>query len=612
MISYSKQIQAITALILLFYSLHSQAQFMPMEIIHYSGSPNEVTNIVILGDGYSADEQDKFINDAQRVSREMLDQLPWNNYRDAINIFAIKVVSQESGAARDPNNLINNYFGSSFWSFDIERLLVAWRSNLASSVLFSNTPFYDIGVIMVNDPQYGGSGGFYSVFSTHEQATEIMIHELGHSFADLADEYWAGPQYARETHNMTEDTNPETIRWKDFLYENGIGIFPHEESPNWQRPHQNCKMRFLGRNFCDVCSHQLELRLDELSTPDPSIPPVAFFGADNIEIKQYDKVEFYDLSSFNPTSWEWTFEGGTPEVSNEKNPEVIYNTLGTYQVALRASNDYGENVYTRMEYISVIAPDPDTIPPVLVTKDVTIQLNKNGKATVCADDVDDGTYDDRELAKISISKENFTCEDLGTNLIIFTAIDSSGNESQGEVTITVEDNIKPTIKAKDVYIFLNDEGKAFLQPSDIDDGSFDNCGISEATLSKTEFGIKDAGKNQVTYTIKDYSSNTVSTEVMVTVDIILSNENGELPERIKLYPNPAHEMVFIEYLNNIDPTLESIEIMDVNGRTVDNIRTFERNGNLISVDVKELKSGQYFIRLKAQKSFKILRFTIQR
>jgi PKD repeat protein len=609
---YTKQIQVFLTLVLLFFFLQSQAQFMPMEIIHYSGSPNEVTNMVIVGDGYTAAEQDKFIDDAKKAITGMLGQMPWRNYRNGINVYAIKVVSNVSGAAMNPNNLIDNYFGSSYWSHNIERLLVAWRSSRVFSVLFDNTPFFDIGIIVVNDPKYGGAGGNFAVFSTHSSATEIMIHELGHSFGDLADEYWAGPQYARERHNMTQDANPLTNKWRSFLNRNGIGIYPHAESPTWHRPHQNCKMRFLGRNFCDVCSHHLEERLKFLSTPEAPARPTALFGADKLEIKSTEKVKFFDLSTHNPSSWEWTFEGGTPEASNEKNPEVTYRFGGKFKVTLKAKNSSGENVYSREEFINVTGPAADITPPVIVTKNVKIELDENGEAIVCAEDIDNGTYDDVELVKISISKEKFTCEDIGNNKVIFKAIDSSGNESQAEVIVTVDDKIKPTIKAKDVEIFLDSDGIAYLHPSDVDDGSFDNCEISEMTLSKTEFGRGDAGENKVIFTIKDSCSNSVSVEITVKVNIILSAENGEISESLKFYPNPANDIVFIEYYKFIDPQLESIEVMDVNGRILNEIRAFERNGNVIPIEVKALKSGQYFIRLNTQKSVKILRFAISR
>jgi hypothetical protein len=127
--SFLKKINGISTCLLVLICFHSHGQLMPLEIIHYSGSPNQATNIVIMGDGYTASQQDKFISDAKNAISGMLLQFPWSKFRDRINVFAIKVVSNESGAAMDPNNLIDNYFGSSFWSYEIERALVVWRPN---------------------------------------------------------------------------------------------------------------------------------------------------------------------------------------------------------------------------------------------------------------------------------------------------------------------------------------------------------------------------------------------------------------------------------------------------------------------------------------------------
>lgn len=590
-----------------------QGQILPLEVIHYSGSPSEVTNMVILGDGYTLDDQGKFVNDAKKAITEMLSQPPWSDYRESINVYAIKVVSNVAGASRDPDNLIDNYFGSSYWSFDIERLLVAWRSGRVSSVLMSNTPFYDIGVIVVNDDKYGGSGGAFAVFSTNQASAEIMIHELGHSFVNLADEYWAGDQYAREMANMTRNTDSEKIKWREFLNRNGVGIYPHEESPTWHRPHQNCKMRFLGRPFCDVCSHELEGQLQLLSTPPDPDRPIAFFGADRREIMTNEKVNFYDFSSYTPTSWEWTFEGGTPSTSTEKNPEVTYEVAGWYPVALKAKNEMGENEIVRNGLIIVRSPLPDDVPPTIKTKNIQIELDANGQANITPGHVYDGTTDDVALELLELSRTAFDCDDIGENTVVFKAVDASGNEASAEVIVTVLDKILPVAMAMDIEIQLDEDGFASIKPEDVDNGSFDNCGIQSMSLSKTEFGREDNGDNKVIFTVTDQSGNSNKTEITVNVDIILSAESGNNTSgNIRLYPNPANDLVHIEYPRSVDPQLQSLQILDINGRLLNEITEFEKEGKTIPVGVKGLPSGQYFVRLNAGRSLKILRFTIAR
>ncbi len=87
----------------------------------------------------------------------------------------------------------------------------------------------------------------------------------------------------------------------------------------------------------------------------PVDPPVADFMADNTTICVGDTVQFTDTSTNIPTVWEWTFEGGTPATSGLENPEVVYNTPGTYDVTLKAVNQFGTNTKILTDYITVNA-----------------------------------------------------------------------------------------------------------------------------------------------------------------------------------------------------------------------------------------------------------------
>jgi PKD repeat protein len=82
-------------------------------------------------------------------------------------------------------------------------------------------------------------------------------------------------------------------------------------------------------------------------------PPVANFTANDTSVNEGDSVNFTDQSAYNPTSWAWTFEGGTPSSSTAQNPSVTYNTAGTYDVALTATNSAGSDAETKTNYITV-------------------------------------------------------------------------------------------------------------------------------------------------------------------------------------------------------------------------------------------------------------------
>ena len=135
----------------------------------------------------------------------------------------------------------------------------------------SNVPDFDIAFVLGNSPEYGGCGGTYAFLSNHPSAPEILVHELGHSFGKLADEYWFSG--TGESPNKTKDNNTATNRWKNWVGSNSVGIFPYEESPTWFRPHQNCEMRYLNRQFCSVCSQQLIERVHSIQDPIDSFTP---------------------------------------------------------------------------------------------------------------------------------------------------------------------------------------------------------------------------------------------------------------------------------------------------------------------------------------------------
>ncbi|PLX06907.1 MAG: hypothetical protein C0594_06585 [Marinilabiliales bacterium] len=87
------------------------------------------------------------------------------------------------------------------------------------------------------------------------------------------------------------------------------------------------------------------------------IPVVANFEADATSVTQGTTVNFTDLSTNNPDSWSWTFSGGTPNSSADQNPSVVYDTPGIYTVELTASNNYGADTETKVDYIEVTEPD---------------------------------------------------------------------------------------------------------------------------------------------------------------------------------------------------------------------------------------------------------------
>ena len=306
----------IISLLIYFASHSAYSQNFVVDTIQFNGSSDALINIVILGDGYLQNELDQFVADATNASNHLFEETPFSNYQNYFNVFLIQVPSNVSGAANDPNHLIDNYFGSTYNAYyDIERLLVPMKTEKITNVLASNFPSYDQVLMIVNDSIYGGSGGWVATFSTNAASLEIFLHELGHSFAGLADEYWAGEQYAQEAINMTQETTLGVLRWKNWYEDYDVGLYPHSESPSWYRPHQNCKMRFLGPAFCSVCKESIVERIHSLVSPLISYSPTST----PINTSTYPLFFNLNLIEPNPTTLqiEWRLNNSLIELNSD-------------------------------------------------------------------------------------------------------------------------------------------------------------------------------------------------------------------------------------------------------------------------------------------------------
>ena len=102
-----------------------------------------------------------------------------------------------------------------------------------------------------------------------------------------------------------------------------------------------------------VSNDKFAFMVDDILISSEYIAPEVDFTANNTTVEAGSTVNFSDQSTGAPTSWEWTFEGGTPSTSTQQNPSVVYSTPGTYSVSLTATNAYGSGSKTETGYITV-------------------------------------------------------------------------------------------------------------------------------------------------------------------------------------------------------------------------------------------------------------------
>ncbi|WP_342087562.1 M64 family metallopeptidase [Dyadobacter sp. OTU695] len=237
-----------------------------VDTLYKTGPLDNRINVVILGDGFTQQELPKFAAEAKKFADFFLGYDPYVHYRNHFNFFAIRTPSAESGVTNpgtapdaykdQPVETKNTFFGCSFGTA-IHRLVEVKKDDVLQNLLATQFPMYDLVVVLVNTTFYGGSGGSISVHTLHNQANTIGVHEIGHTFSHLNDEYWAGPGYGREAPNMTQESSAVRVRWKNWLNESNIGIYKHGDTGDaalWHKPaNGTCLMEYLNQEFCAVC-----------------------------------------------------------------------------------------------------------------------------------------------------------------------------------------------------------------------------------------------------------------------------------------------------------------------------------------------------------------------
>ncbi|MGK2961381.1 MAG: M64 family metallopeptidase [Gemmatimonadaceae bacterium] len=197
----------------------------PLEV-ERNGDPSDKVDILLLGDGYTAAECSvKFPADAKRMAEAMFSVEPYRSRRKSFNIWGLCPPSPQSGVSRPSNGVhIASPVGTTYDVFGSERYVLT-MDNRAFRTIASNAP-YEFATILVNSDIYGG-GGLYNIYSTvavdNEWANYLFVHEFGHHFAALADEYFTSPVAYQPPATIIEPWEPnvtalldrDNLKWKD-------------------------------------------------------------------------------------------------------------------------------------------------------------------------------------------------------------------------------------------------------------------------------------------------------------------------------------------------------------------------------------------------------------
>ena len=286
--------------------------------IRDNGDPSNRVDFVILGDGYMASELTKYANDVENAVNGFFSQEPFKEYQKYFNVHRVDVISNESGVDHPPEYYKDTAFDGTYNCAGIQRLICVNYSKVDSVLINSVNPDQrDMILVLVNDTEYGGSGGALAVASTHASCIELVLHEIGHSFGLLADEYDYGTcslSVEPSQPNVTMETNRDLIKWNidggppagwiepttllpTFTAYNGIpGLYEGAQycSAAKYRPTYNSKMRSLNGPFEQINEEQLVKRVYNWVSPlDSSTPPGAqlMLGAGESQLFEVQVLE---------------------------------------------------------------------------------------------------------------------------------------------------------------------------------------------------------------------------------------------------------------------------------------------------------------------------------
>ncbi len=255
---------------------------------YYSGMPSKRLDIALLAEGYTASQFGEFKSDCKRFTNYLFQYSPFDSSKNKINVWGVFTPSSESGADIPADSIWKKTaLNSSYYTFNSERYLMT-EDYFKVRDLAASVP-YDAICILVNSSKYGGGGiyNYYAIVAAkNKKAKQIFIHEFGHSFGGLADEYYTSSvSYKNFYPKGIEPWEPNITtlvnfskKWKDMIekgtpiptppedkYANVIGVFEGGGyvAKGVYRPSLNSLMRsFTSNEFNAVSKRALRRMID--------------------------------------------------------------------------------------------------------------------------------------------------------------------------------------------------------------------------------------------------------------------------------------------------------------------------------------------------------------
>ncbi len=247
--------------------------------VYGTGDPIGNVDLAFIAEGYTSNEMGKFRDDVRKMAEILLGEPPFSEYKDKLNIWAVEAISEESGTDIPGEHIyVNTAVNSGFFTFGLDRYLTT--QDIKSVNDYAAVVPHDNIIVLINSNRYGG-GGVYNYYSgttiDHPLSPKVFIHEFGHGFAGLADEYYTSDVAYEEFYPLTVEPWEPNIttrvnfdsKWKNLIakdipvpappeekYMNVTGLFEGGgySAKGIYRPEFDCRMKSNGtKGYCTVC-----------------------------------------------------------------------------------------------------------------------------------------------------------------------------------------------------------------------------------------------------------------------------------------------------------------------------------------------------------------------
>lgn len=335
----------------------------PVTTVRNSGPTANRVDLVIMGDGFTAAQiaSGQYAATIEQQVQRLFGQEPYLEYGAFFNVHRIDVTSAQAGADHPERGVyvdtaLNGSYSCGF-PVPIQRLICVSTTNVNAVLSRTALPAdaRDLILVIVNDTEYGGSGGAVAVASLHRDVTELVLHENGHTFANLADEYNYGPPACRTTEpgsaNATRETRRDFIRWRHWidpstpiptggsatgvpgLYEGAVYC-----ASGAYRPTFDSKMRSLGRPFEAINTEQHIRSIYNRVSPIDGWSPTSAALTVTRGVPNYFSVAV-PAPRTHALAINWYVDGALTGTGREFSSDVM--TVGTHRLEVRVQDTTG-------------------------------------------------------------------------------------------------------------------------------------------------------------------------------------------------------------------------------------------------------------------------------